>query len=323
MRPAIAIVGAGQLGSRYLQGLKKVAIGLDVYVVDQSPRSLEVANTRWAEVDGNELHRLTLTSTVSSLPRHLDLVIVATTADVRLNIVRQVADRSDVDHWILEKLVTLNPTEIPRFIATTDSAKCTWVNLPYRAMKWHNEIASVLTDSGPLKVTVEGSGYGLLTNAIHYLDLVTYWTKAEVVSLVCDFGPSDFIPSKRSGFVEANGAIHVSYSDGSMMKMTCDSVAEPDRVSLGLNLTLTNDRHFWQMDEVAGTFVETGGVTLKGRVELQSELTAGLVSKILLTGRCALPRLDQTTHAHEILLQSVNEVWRLKPDNESRWAPIT
>ena len=45
----IAIIGAGQLGSRHLQGLAKLQLPCQVHVVDPSPKSLEVARQRFAE----------------------------------------------------------------------------------------------------------------------------------------------------------------------------------------------------------------------------------------------------------------------------------
>ena len=46
----ILIVGSGQLGSRYLQGLSKVSIPLNIIVLDVCTQSLMTAFTRWQEV---------------------------------------------------------------------------------------------------------------------------------------------------------------------------------------------------------------------------------------------------------------------------------
>ena len=48
------LVGAGQLGSRYLQGLSTVKLDLCITVVDPSDLSLNKAKKRWVEVGGDE-----------------------------------------------------------------------------------------------------------------------------------------------------------------------------------------------------------------------------------------------------------------------------
>ena len=51
MSATILITGAGQLGSRYLQGLTNCKETLDIYVNDISERSLQIAKQRWEQVD--------------------------------------------------------------------------------------------------------------------------------------------------------------------------------------------------------------------------------------------------------------------------------
>ena len=45
----ILIAGAGQLGSRYLQGLANCQNTLDIYVQDISKQSLQIAKQRWED----------------------------------------------------------------------------------------------------------------------------------------------------------------------------------------------------------------------------------------------------------------------------------
>ena len=49
MSATILIAGAGQLGSRYLQGLANCQNTLDIYVQDISKQSLQIAKQRWEE----------------------------------------------------------------------------------------------------------------------------------------------------------------------------------------------------------------------------------------------------------------------------------
>ena len=45
----IAIIGAGQLGSRHLQGLKKAQLPMNIFVLDASEESLTICEQRYNE----------------------------------------------------------------------------------------------------------------------------------------------------------------------------------------------------------------------------------------------------------------------------------
>ena len=50
MSATILIAGAGQLGSRYLQGLANCQNNLNIFVLDISEQSLQIAKQRWEQV---------------------------------------------------------------------------------------------------------------------------------------------------------------------------------------------------------------------------------------------------------------------------------
>lgn len=49
----IAVIGAGQLGSRHLQGLKLSKLKSDIWVVDNNSNSLQIAQQRYEEGEVN------------------------------------------------------------------------------------------------------------------------------------------------------------------------------------------------------------------------------------------------------------------------------
>ena len=46
LRPHIAIIGAGQIGSRHLQGLTKIKQSINITVIDPNPAALKMAKKR-------------------------------------------------------------------------------------------------------------------------------------------------------------------------------------------------------------------------------------------------------------------------------------
>ena len=85
----LLIIGLGRLGTRYLEGLKKYDDHINIYGLDSSVVSLKRAEKRWQDVFGRaSKHKIHLIQNFSELPKKIDLAIVATTADVRLQVMQ-------------------------------------------------------------------------------------------------------------------------------------------------------------------------------------------------------------------------------------------
>ena len=103
----ILLIGAGQLGSRHLQGLMKCRLPVRIEVIEPSEKNrntaIERAGRRKVQaIKPNLIFRKSLDE-VSC--READLVIIATNSDVRAEIVTELTDRVKVRYLILEKVV--------------------------------------------------------------------------------------------------------------------------------------------------------------------------------------------------------------------------
>lgn len=86
----IALIGAGQLGSRHLQALANIDIPVILQVVDPSMDSLNVARERYLEVPNNDnINSIDFLTDIDALNANLDLCIIATNADVRFKVFQE------------------------------------------------------------------------------------------------------------------------------------------------------------------------------------------------------------------------------------------
>ena len=92
------IIGAGQLGSRHLQGLLKFEKEQLVYVLDPSENSLNISKERAQEVENK--HNVIYRNDWGELPTEFDLVIVATGANVRSKVVSKLLTDFKVENLI-------------------------------------------------------------------------------------------------------------------------------------------------------------------------------------------------------------------------------
>ena len=64
----IAVIGAGQLGSRHLQGLKLSKLKSDIWVVDNNSNSLQIAQQRYEEGEVNSNQTIYYLQLIEQLP---------------------------------------------------------------------------------------------------------------------------------------------------------------------------------------------------------------------------------------------------------------
>jgi len=313
----ILLVGAGQLGSRYLQGLANCEIQVEIFVVDPNEKSLKTAQLRWEEVaNGNALHRIHFSQALEGLPAEVDLSLVTTTAEVRLSVVEQVVLMSRVRYWVLEKVLAQSEDQINRLEQLLLNAEDVWVNTPRRAYSWHEQIYEQLPRKQSWQVIGSGGGWGIACNSIHFIDLIAWWTDEELVSV--DTSALDkWFSSKRNGFWEVSGKLKIVYSGGSQLELSVDESNTP------FSLLLQNEQDSWRLDESVGSFTNSNGFSLPGKVEFQSELTGPLVDQILKTGKCPLPALPESAKMHRSLITALLDHWNASHQSNDTLLPIT
>lgn len=321
MKPAVAAIlisGAGQLGSRYLQGLAKCRLPLRIYVQDIHEEALGRAEQRWNEALGPETHHaVSFHTSIESLPRQVDIAIVTTTADVRPRVVGEIAGLAAVRSWVLEKVLAQSEAGLDEIKSHIEDRSNAWVNTPRRMMPWHQQIKSQLALNRPLELKVEGGLWGLACNAVHYLDLVTWWTGETLLDVRTDRLNPKWFEGKRKGYWEVSGLLEARFSGGSRALLSARENGDPDSLEV-------SDAHLsWQINEAEGLARRSDGIEIPGRISYQSEMSASLVESILESGRCELPTLERSAALHRIFIRSVLEHWKRAGNPTATFVPIT
>ena len=320
----VSVVGVGQLGSRYLQGLSRVEIPLEIFAVEPDSAAVETAKNRWNDCGEEKgIHSLTFLSRLEFLPSSAEIAIIACSARERPEVVRQLASQQEVKFWLLEKYLAQHKRGLEDIAESVSRSIGCWVNLPYRTMRLFSRVRDVLGGVGPLEVEVFGVDYGVMTNCVHFVDLVAWLTSSTVTSVSFFPAASGLGPSKRPTFVDANGSVECSFRDGSTLKVVSADVPPSGRPGAGIEMTFKGrcvEVHFSDLD---GLCICSNGVSFEGRVELQSELTAGVVEQITHMGSCGLPDLRQVIAIHQMLLNEFQEKWNAQVGHDQDTVQVT
>lgn len=296
----IAIIGAGQLGSRHLQSLVKLMETASIHVIDPSPNSLNVAKKRALEINNQSGHQLHFSDSLNSLPLNLDVAVIATNADVRAKVVHQILADTKVKFFLLEKVVFQNENDFEAIINKFHEHKAkAWVNCPRRAFDFYGELKSLVNVNHPLYFSASGGDWGLACNGMHFLDLMAFLTSQTSFS-----GSSlGLIPkvsdSKRKGFKEVHGTLlFVSPSKNILTLNSQDNSSAPITIQIStpdfqalideknrkMALALKDENWAWHDKQM--------------KMPFQSDLTHLVVSDLLQKGTCDLTPVSESFALH-------------------------
>jgi len=307
MMHRVKVSGAGQLGSRHLQALQAIQSPLEIYVIDPSSQSLAVAKERFEAVSQGVAHiaRFEQQALVTGLT---DVAIVATSASVRRKAIEELLKSSDIKYLVLEKLLFDEPEDYP---AVADLLKKkavqAWVNCPMRVMPVYQEIKRQLGGK-PINYRVSGSQFGLVTNAIHYLDHVCDLTGCSEFVLDTSALIQSPISSKRPGFLELNGTLTARFADGSSCEITCYPQGSAPVV-----VEIFSEAHRFIVRESDGILWSSDAAnnwTWKEEqcsIPYQSQITTGMVQSLLKEGTCGFTPYDVASRMHLALLEPLGK----------------
>ena len=331
--PSVAIVGSGNLGRYYLQGLLEVSFPLEVYVLDVDGGALTKAETVWANAGRPGGHRLRFLNSPRGLPEFVDLAIVVTAADHRAEVARCVADESQVAYWVFEKVLGQSIEDLEALESIARASQAAWVNTWGRSTDWYQQVRSLAGREGPFEFSATGKSWGMGCNSIHLIDLCAWWT-GENLDHVDASGLEDrWWPTKRPGFYEPSGCLEAVFDGGSTLSMIAGSpVLGPGGPPIaGLDdlasISVNSQGGRWEFDqpwsESSGLARGPGGVSVEGRISYQSERSAPLIEEILSCGLCGLTPLKESVALHRPLLAALIGRWNAATGETGSRVPIT
>lgn len=324
MNKQILLIGAGQLGSRHLQGLLKFEQPMAVYVLDPLQSSLDTASNRANEVPNS--HDVHFLRDWTDLPNAFDLVIVATNSDVRESVINILLETHSTKFLILEKVMF---QQFDSYKRVSDLLKKkgvqTWVNHPRRMFGSYHVLKSKLINDTNKVFQVTGGNWGLGCNGLHYIDLFVYLSGSKVKSIDCDWVDCELQESKRSGFIEFTGIIKGLLEDNSSFQIT----SLKGETTAGTITVFDIKKRFIVMETGTPQIMELSvdkafnPEFVPFEMQFQSSLTTRLVADLFEKGSCDLPTYEQARHSHEIFISTLLKKYNQITGINHKILPIT
>jgi len=318
------IIGAGQLGSRHLQGLVKYLGQLEIYVLDPSIESLKIAQEREKEI--THQHKIIYTQSWEILPDFFDIVILATNANIRESIINKLLENHKVRFLILEKVLFQELGAYQRVHELLVKHNViTYVNHSRRMFESYGNLKVNIDTNSQSVYSVVGGNWGLGCNALHFLDLFVYLSGKKLQDLNVNSIKDELLESSREGFAEFTGTLTGHLTDGSFFSITS---LKGESSSITVTIFNNEQRFIIQEGETPQIYqlVKKNLFSCKNdvfKVQYQSELTTNIAVGLLENDFCTLPTYDEARHTHELFLTTMLEKYNKITGLQATILPVT
>lgn len=323
----IMIIGCGGVGSRHLQALCKMEIPVRLFAVDPNEESLQKAQMLVSEVVPNK--NIESVKFSKELPKdidEIDLCIISTSSNVRLNVLKQVLSSFSVKNIILEKVLFQSIEELDeaKNIINKKKIKC-WVNCYRREEKFWNEMKEFFYGNSNMKLYYGKSDWSMCCNSIHIIDLVVWLFNDKIKYIENSNLNNTIYESKRQGFIELTGILSGELENGATFKLESTYGIPQEKVEFEI---ISNTRKLVVNEEEGKAILykfENNWIPeeYKFHIPFQSEKTQKIAKKILETGQCDLTTLDESVEIHKPLLNSFIDHLNKISNSKYSYCPIT
>ncbi len=323
----VVIVGCGQLGSRHLQSLAQLEEMAEIYLVDPSERSIEVAKERFYSVlPGDAQERIAVYErNLSELDSNVDVAIMASGSKERAKLTRELIENTEPKYIIFEKFLFQEFDDYDDIGGLLSTAQVkAWVNQWFSSTYAFRRIASWLNCGKPVSIEVTGDEWGLACNSAHFVELFDYLNKRVDLTVVSSKLDDVMLESKREGYFETTGKIILRCENGALLEMTSQQQSSDGLIHIKME---SDDKKVIAILDAYNLNCECidkhGSEYRKYIVPMQSKMTNIVVQRLTLTGECQLPEYSRSAYHHKLLVNVFDSHFRQNCGWKGVGCPIT
>jgi predicted dehydrogenase len=326
MGKKIIIIGCGGIGSRHLQALCKIDIPVNIFAIDVNEQSLINAKKIVGKINNNNIQSLEFIKEFPKKINEIDLCIIATSSNVRLNILKKLISTYSIKNLILEKVLfqSINELDEAKEIIHKNKIKC-WVNHTRREDECWKDMKKMLSDYSNVKLYYGKHNWNLCSVSIHIIDLAIWLFNEKIVNIDNSNLDSKIHQSKRKGFIEMTGILNVKFKNGNTIQLESRYGNSNEKAIF----EISNKKFKLIVNEFEGTGIlyreENNWVAEPHNFYrlLQSEKTQIIAKKILENNQCDLTQLNESIEIHKPVLMSFMDHLNKNSNSKYNYCPIT
>jgi hypothetical protein len=296
----ILIVGSGGIGMRHIESLLKSNEIKEITVLEKYVNNIKKTKIFLKKKNKNKI-KINFFKNLNDLFRlnkSFFLVILSTTADVRLKIFINLISNIKVKNWILEKPIgqSLNDLKIYKKYAKLNNI---WVNNHRRYQPMYIQLKKILSkESDKFNMKVFSKNLGLGCNFSHWIDLSSWLQNSKPEKIISN-NFVKWIPSKRKNFKEILGGFTLKYDNKTFLEVS-SNVEIRKKILIGDSF----NNNLFCIDESKGSLFYKDKVFFYKKL-YQSDMTKKVLDDLININKCYLPTLSESILSHEVFFKEV------------------
>ena len=301
----ICVVGCGQIGSRYLQGINKVNLNIEIEAIDPNPDSITIAKKRYFEISNkNYKHKIVFSKKLPKINKLIDLLIISTGSNKRKEIIEDILKKRNVKNIIIEKVSFQSISDYESILLLIEKKKINcWINLSYRTHQSYINYKKLLSRNNKINMKVTGNNWGLACNSIHFFDLFEFLTDKKIKDWDNTKIDNNIQKSKRLNYIEFTGKIFLNTNRGDQLTLISSKKSD-----LPFEISISNKSiEIIIYENIKKSFIKKyENNWLKNQIEHfapnHSDNIIHIIISILKNQKCNLPSLKTALNSNKILL---------------------
>jgi predicted dehydrogenase len=252
--------------------------------------------------------RVTWIENVDDLPAEVDVAIVATSSDVRKDVVLELLRIKKINYMILEKFLFQDIGSFYKVEGAIEKAQVpTYVNCPFRIWPVYQAVAKELQNEKINSIQIDIIGDDIGCNGIHSIDLVSFFLNSTDFE-INSFELQESIEAKRAGYLQLAGIIQGNFTN-KMGETPFEIDASKGVYSAGTSIFNVAGKGdlicTWRGSEIelSGSYNRSFEKVIWD-VPYQSALTSLCVQSLIDTGELSLPTYQASKDLHIPMLTS-------------------
>lgn len=306
MKTKVIIIGIGGIGSRHFEALLKCNPTFDIEVRDFK-ESLGLVTRKFAnEIEAFGSSRIHLSDASAPFKfRDYALAIIATGANNRPSVLRELVTNRRINNLILEKPIANSIADLNAIAELTRDILDVRMNTPRENMGFYKDIKSTFfkdTDKlAEFRIVIEGHKWGLLSNCLHFIRLTEFLT-GQRLEINSEVVKDKIYESKRVGYYDIHGLLTFTDKRGNSLTLI-DSVEEK-----GFTIKLILGKMTLIIDEKNGLAKNEQGQNVFGSIDYQSSLTNQYFSPDTEKIIASLPLVSEYLEISAEILRTIDKI---------------
>ena len=297
----ILIVGCGNIGFRHFQSILNINKKLNIYLYDKNDTQFIKFKKFYKKKSNDKNAKIYF---LNNLNKKLNIFcsIISTTLPNRYYLIEKIIQKSEVKFFIIEKIPFFNLYEFKKCINILKKNNIkAWVNCPNRVFKSYKNLKKNLNGK-KVNMIINGGNWGLISNAIHYIDLFNFLND-NIKLKETNITGFKTVQSNRKYFQELKSSIIFNYDK-------C-FLALNDTLKYNIPVTLQiynnyNKFYIYENENYLINFSENIIKNRKFKIELQSNLTEKYILDLIKKSHCDLSSLDDCYEYYFPFIKLIN-----------------